>query len=218
MAGSIVSDHLDIVVPAALQGLARPYAYSVGGIASASRQARLKRRFADRSPTCRGCIGVTRVDVWWRRRCTCSSIVGSNVTWGQVCVARDQATGACGETRRVVAAARGCRREAECRCGSCVRRMPSSGLRPRAAAGSSRRAGCGRRGKVWRGRSGALKRTLRGYGGLPSSRWCDRARPTGTGSLRCAGGARWMRRAAWRATGPGRAAGFPAASAPSRAR
>ena len=52
--GRVLSNHQDIVVPAALQGLGILYAYNDDGIAEALRDGRLKRVLADWSPTVPG--------------------------------------------------------------------------------------------------------------------------------------------------------------------
>lgn len=52
--GGVISNHQDIVVPAALQGLGIFYAYNDDGIAEALRDGRLKRVLADWSPTVPG--------------------------------------------------------------------------------------------------------------------------------------------------------------------
>jgi DNA-binding transcriptional LysR family regulator len=52
--GPVISNHQDIVVPAALQGLGILYAYNDDGIADALRDGRLKRVLADWSPTVPG--------------------------------------------------------------------------------------------------------------------------------------------------------------------
>lgn len=54
VAGTVISNHQDIVVPAALQGLGILYAYNDDGIAEALRDGRLKRVLADWSPTVPG--------------------------------------------------------------------------------------------------------------------------------------------------------------------
>ncbi|MDH5822494.1 LysR family transcriptional regulator [Luteimonas sp. RD2P54] len=52
--GAVISNHQDIVVPAALQGLGILYAYNDDGIADALRDGRLKRVLSDWSPTVPG--------------------------------------------------------------------------------------------------------------------------------------------------------------------
>ncbi len=52
--GPLISNHQDIVVPAALQGLGILYAYNDDGIAEALRDGRLRRVLADWSPTVPG--------------------------------------------------------------------------------------------------------------------------------------------------------------------
>src|SRR5690606_4097929 len=52
--GTVIADHQDIVVPAALQGLGILYAYNDDGIAEALRDGRLKRVLDDGSPTVPG--------------------------------------------------------------------------------------------------------------------------------------------------------------------
>ncbi|TMN19679.1 LysR family transcriptional regulator [Pseudoxanthomonas sp. X-1] len=52
--GKVISNHQDIIVPAALQGLGILYAYNDGGIADALAEGRLKRVLADWSPTVPG--------------------------------------------------------------------------------------------------------------------------------------------------------------------
>lgn len=52
--GTVIADHQDIVVPAALQGLGILYAYNDDGIAEALRDGRLKRVLGDWSPTVPG--------------------------------------------------------------------------------------------------------------------------------------------------------------------
>lgn len=52
--GSVISNHQDIIVPAALQGLGILYAYNDDGIAEALESGRLKRILADWSPTMPG--------------------------------------------------------------------------------------------------------------------------------------------------------------------
>ena len=52
--GKVISNHQDIIVPAALQGLGILYAYNDGDIAEALRDGRLKRVLADWSPTVPG--------------------------------------------------------------------------------------------------------------------------------------------------------------------
>jgi len=52
--GSVISNHQDIIVPAALQGLGILYAYNDDGIAEALRDGRLRRVLADWSPTVPG--------------------------------------------------------------------------------------------------------------------------------------------------------------------
>ena len=52
--GTVIADHQDIVVPAALQGLGILYAYNHDGIAEALRDGRLKRVLGDWSPTVPG--------------------------------------------------------------------------------------------------------------------------------------------------------------------
>jgi DNA-binding transcriptional LysR family regulator len=52
--GRVISNHQDIVVPAALQGLGIFYAYNDDGISEALRDGRLKRVLADWSPTVPG--------------------------------------------------------------------------------------------------------------------------------------------------------------------
>lgn len=52
--GKVISNHQDIIVPAALQGLGILYAYNDEGIAAALRDGRLKRVLADWSPTVPG--------------------------------------------------------------------------------------------------------------------------------------------------------------------
>jgi len=52
--GPVISNHQDIVVPAALQGLGILYAYNDDGIAEALERGRLKRILADWSPTVPG--------------------------------------------------------------------------------------------------------------------------------------------------------------------
>jgi DNA-binding transcriptional LysR family regulator len=54
VAGPLISNHQDIVVPAALQGLGVFYAYNDDGIADALKSGRLKRILADWSPTLPG--------------------------------------------------------------------------------------------------------------------------------------------------------------------
>lgn len=54
VAGTVISNHQDIVVPAALQGLGILYAYNDDGIAEALQDGRLKRVLADWSPTVPG--------------------------------------------------------------------------------------------------------------------------------------------------------------------
>lgn len=52
--GTVISNHQDIIVPAALQGLGILYAYNDDGIAEALQDGRLKRVLADWSPTVPG--------------------------------------------------------------------------------------------------------------------------------------------------------------------
>ncbi|MBO9718184.1 MAG: LysR family transcriptional regulator [Pseudoxanthomonas sp.] len=52
--GTVIANHQDIVVPAALQGLGILYAYNDDGIAQALRDGRLKRVLSDWSPTVPG--------------------------------------------------------------------------------------------------------------------------------------------------------------------
>lgn len=52
--GTVISNHQDIIVPAALQGLGILYAYNDDGIAEALEDGRLKRVLADWSPTVPG--------------------------------------------------------------------------------------------------------------------------------------------------------------------
>jgi DNA-binding transcriptional LysR family regulator len=52
--GKVITNHQDIVVPSALQGLGIAYAYNDDGIADALRDGRLKRVLADWSPTVPG--------------------------------------------------------------------------------------------------------------------------------------------------------------------
>lgn len=54
VAGKVIANHQDIVVPAALQGLGILYAYNDDGIAEALQDGRLKRVLADWSPTVPG--------------------------------------------------------------------------------------------------------------------------------------------------------------------
>ncbi|MCY1245826.1 HTH-type transcriptional regulator PgrR [compost metagenome] len=52
--GTVISNHQDIIVPAALQGLGILYAYNDDGIAQALQDGRLRRVLADWSPTVPG--------------------------------------------------------------------------------------------------------------------------------------------------------------------